>query len=137
MPAHPDDPISAPGSAPGPVSAPRPRTRRARPSASAEPGLALFGGSLLVLLAVAVTVLIGWAALLVVVALGQVLVARGWADYLEVPGARAVALGVLVVALAADIGVVVARVSASAAATGPTTWSSSRRRWRCSSRSRR
>jgi len=75
-----------------------------------EPGLALFVGAL-VLMAVAVLALaLGWGLVLLLVAFLQVVVARTWSRYLEVPGGVAVALGVLVVAAAADVGVVVAHL---------------------------
>ena len=79
-----------------------------------DPGLALLAGSVAFAVAFGVALVLGWPALLVVVAFCQVVLARSWVDFLEVPGATAATLGALVVAAVADVGVVVARLTLDA-----------------------
>lgn len=96
--------------------APATRSRRAVPAGPAstgwlrEPGLVLVAGSVALAVGGSIALAVGWGALLFVVALVQVLFARAWADYLEMPGAVAAAAGIVVVAAIADIGIVVSRL---------------------------
>lgn len=92
-----------------------PRSRRARPATATtgwlrEPGLVLVAGSFALGVGGVLALVLGWGALLFVVALLQVLSARAWADYLELPGAVPAAIGVLAVAAVADLGVLVSRL---------------------------
>jgi hypothetical protein len=85
--------------------------RPSLPRFDPQAGLVLAFASVALLVGVGLALWIGWVALLVVLALMQVFLARAWIDYLEVPGALQVSLGVLAVAVAADAGVVVARLA--------------------------
>jgi hypothetical protein len=75
-----------------------------------EPGLSLVFGSLALAVVGALALAVGWVAVLVLVGFLQVLVSRSWTDFLELPGATAAALGIVAVAVVADVGVVVSRL---------------------------
>lgn len=107
---------SAPDAPAAPLAPSAPRGRHGVSAQAAatswlrEPGISLVLGSLALAVVAALAIAVGWVALLLLVGFVQVLFSRAWTDYLELPGAVASAFGIVVVAAAADTGVVVSRL---------------------------